>query len=116
VAGNAPAFGILDSSVSFEFDQWQLSLYGRNLTDEDCWTHSYVVNPTRPNAAGPYSTLWRFANRRLLFFGLSPLRDRRIHRRTVAAQHNLDGLPLRNMRALYCGRSTNARHTRRIES
>ncbi len=36
--GNNPAcndaFGILDASISFESDNWRISLYGKNLTDE----------------------------------------------------------------------------------
>ncbi len=58
-------YGILDSSVSYRMDNWQFSLYGRNLTDEDTWTHSYVVNPLRPTATDQApGTLWRFAQRR----------------------------------------------------
>ena len=60
-----PSYGILDASISYELDNWQLSLFGRNLTDEDTWTHSYVVNPIRPTATDPApGTLWRFAQRR----------------------------------------------------
>jgi len=60
-----PSFGILDSSISYEMDNWKVSLFGRNLTDEDTWTHSYVVNPVRPTATDPApGTLWRFAQRR----------------------------------------------------
>ena len=55
------------ATVTLTFDQgtWQVSLFGRNLTDEDTWTHNYVVNPIRPTAtdAAP-GTLWRFAQRR----------------------------------------------------
>jgi hypothetical protein len=42
-----------------------LSVFGRNLTNEESWTHSYVVNPVRPTADDPApGTLWRFAQRR----------------------------------------------------
>ena len=37
-SGNNPAcnnaFGILDASLSYESENWRLSLYGKNLTDE----------------------------------------------------------------------------------
>jgi iron complex outermembrane receptor protein len=37
-SGNNPAcndaYGILDASISFESDNWRVSLYGKNLTDE----------------------------------------------------------------------------------
>lgn len=58
-------YEIVDSSVSYSFGKWMLSLFGRNLTDEESWTHSYAVNPVRPTAtdAAP-GTLWRFAQRR----------------------------------------------------
>jgi len=59
------SYGILDASISYELNSWTLSLFGRNLTDEDTWTHSYVVNPIRPTATDPApGTLWRFAQRR----------------------------------------------------
>ncbi|GIX31274.1 MAG: hypothetical protein KatS3mg124_1746 [Porticoccaceae bacterium] len=58
-------YGILDSSLIYRVDRWQFSLFGRNLTDEDAWTHTYVVNPVRPTATDPApGTLWRFALRR----------------------------------------------------
>ncbi len=58
-------YALVDSSVTYRMDRWQFSLYGRNLTDEDTWTHSYVVNPVRPTATDPApGTLWRFAQRR----------------------------------------------------
>lgn len=62
---NVEETGIVDSSISFDTETWQLSLYGRNLTDEDSWTHNYVVNPVRPTAddVAP-GTFWRFAQRR----------------------------------------------------
>jgi iron complex outermembrane receptor protein len=55
--------GILDASLSYDVETWQVSLYGRNLTDEDSWTHNYVVNGTRVDIDGE-SALWRFAQRR----------------------------------------------------
>jgi iron complex outermembrane receptor protein len=59
------SYGTLDSSLTFEQGNWQLSLFGRNLTDDDSWTHNYVVNPIRPTATDPApGTLWRFAQRR----------------------------------------------------
>ena len=55
--------GILDSSLSLDLNEWQVSLYGRNLTDEDSWTHNYVVNAFREDIDGN-GALWRFAQRR----------------------------------------------------
>ncbi len=55
--------GMVDSSLSFALEQWQFSLFGRNLTDDDSWTHNYVVNGTRLDVEGD-SALWRFAQRR----------------------------------------------------
>ncbi|MBS1212654.1 MAG: fyuA 3 [Proteobacteria bacterium] len=59
------SYAIVDSSVSYSFGNWMLSLFGRNLTDENGWTHSYVVNPVRPTATDSApGSLWRFAQRR----------------------------------------------------
>lgn len=58
------ATGIVDSSISYGVDSWQVSLYGRNLTDEDSWTHNYVVNVTPLDSDAGNSALWRFAQRR----------------------------------------------------
>lgn len=55
--------GILDSSLTYDVEKWQLSIYGRNLTDEDSWTHNYVVNAFREDVDGN-GALWRFAQRR----------------------------------------------------
>lgn len=55
--------GMLESSVSYDREKWQVSLYGRNLTDEDSWTHNYVVNAFREDIDGN-GALWRFAQRR----------------------------------------------------
>ena len=62
------SFGILDSSISYELGNWKASIYGRNLTNEDAFTHVYMVNPLRPrpNALFPNvtdpapGTFWRF--------------------------------------------------------
>ncbi|HET7204663.1 MAG TPA: TonB-dependent receptor [Steroidobacteraceae bacterium] len=59
------SYEIFDSSISYSFGSWMLSVFGRNLTDEESWTHSYVVNPVRPTATDSApGTLWRFAQRR----------------------------------------------------
>lgn len=62
---NIESYGILDSSLTFAQGNWRVSLFGRNLTDEDPWTHNYLVNPVRPTAesAAP-GTFWRFATQR----------------------------------------------------
>ena len=59
------SYSILDSSITYSFGSWMVSLFGRNLTDEESWTHSYVVNPVRPTATDSApGSLWRFAQRR----------------------------------------------------
>ena len=35
--------GLVDASVNWEFNDWQFSFFGRNLTDEDGYTHGYDV-------------------------------------------------------------------------
>jgi len=58
---NIKSFGILDSSISYELNNWRASIYGRNLTNEDAWTHNYVVNGNRPGSTPYPGTFWRFA-------------------------------------------------------
>lgn len=57
--------GILDSSITYSYENWQIAVFGRNLTDEDNWTHNYPVNPLRPTATDSApGTFWRFGQRR----------------------------------------------------
>ncbi|MFA7555756.1 MAG: TonB-dependent receptor [Spongiibacteraceae bacterium] len=59
------AFALVDSSVSYEMDSWRVALFGRNLTDEDSYTHDYVVSPVRPTAGSPNNgALWKYGNAR----------------------------------------------------
>jgi iron complex outermembrane receptor protein len=37
------SYGILDASVSFDWRSYSLSVYGRNLTDENYFTHAFPV-------------------------------------------------------------------------
>lgn len=39
------AFGVLDASLSYARDNWRLSIFGRNLTDEDEYSHTFSVVP-----------------------------------------------------------------------
>ena len=56
---------ILDASISYTQDNWRVSVFGRNLLDEDNWTHNYPVNPLRPSAGNNLTgTFWHFAQRR----------------------------------------------------
>lgn len=56
---------ILDASISFAIDNWRVSVFGRNLLDQDNWTHNYPVNPLRPTADTALTgTFWHFAQRR----------------------------------------------------
>ena len=34
---------LLDASVNFEMNNWRFALFGRNLSDEDGYTHGYDV-------------------------------------------------------------------------
>lgn len=59
------AFGLLDSSLTFERDQWRVSVFGRNLTDDDSYSHDYVVTPNRPQpGVDNPGSLWKFATTR----------------------------------------------------
>ena len=55
-SGNNPAcndaFGILDASISFESDNWRVSLYGKNLTDE-IYSLYFLDVGGQYNATGP---------------------------------------------------------------
>lgn len=54
--------GLLDSSVSYAIGAWQFAVFGRNLTDEDAYTHDYVVSPGRPTAESDNNgSLWKFS-------------------------------------------------------
>jgi iron complex outermembrane receptor protein len=53
------AFGILDASIGYEYNNWSFALFGSNLTDEDAYSHTYAVVP---NALG--GTFWKFATPR----------------------------------------------------
>lgn len=56
---------VVDASIAYDINNWRFSVFGRNLTDEDNWTHNYPVNPVRPAAAGQLTgTFWHFAQRR----------------------------------------------------
>lgn len=39
------AFGLLDASLTYRLDAWQVSVYARNLTSEDEYNHPFVVAP-----------------------------------------------------------------------
>jgi iron complex outermembrane receptor protein len=54
------SFGLLDASLSYEYKEWRLSVFGRNLTDETAYQHTFVVAPVSP--AG--DSLFTFANPR----------------------------------------------------
>jgi outer membrane receptor protein involved in Fe transport len=61
---NAPgtrieAFGILDASVSYEQGGWSLALFGRNLTNEVAYSHTFSVVPNKLGGSA-----WKFATPR----------------------------------------------------
>lgn len=68
--GSNPAcnesFGILDASLSYESDNWRISLFGKNLTDEDYILHfldvaSTVSATSATNSAPVWAPgLWSF--------------------------------------------------------
>ncbi|MFN2328390.1 MAG: TonB-dependent receptor [Chromatocurvus sp.] len=45
------AFGLLDVSMSYRYNQWRIGVYGRNLTDEDEYSHTFAVVPERSGAS-----------------------------------------------------------------
>ena len=53
------SYGLLDASLSYRIQNWQFAVFGRNLTDEDAYQHTFVV---APNSDG--SSLFTFANPR----------------------------------------------------
>lgn len=53
------AFGLLDASLGYEYQNWSVALFGNNLTDEDAYSHTFAVVP---NAQG--GTFWKFATPR----------------------------------------------------
>ena len=56
------AYGVLDTSLMYTLDNWKFSVFGRNLTDEDAYTHDYPAAPNRPTAGSPNNgTFWKFA-------------------------------------------------------
>jgi iron complex outermembrane receptor protein len=65
-AGLNEAFGILDMSLSYETDNWTVSVFGKNLTDEDYFQHILDVggayNSTSATNATPQYVpgLWTF--------------------------------------------------------
>jgi iron complex outermembrane receptor protein len=54
------SFGVLDASLTYQWNDWNFALFGTNLTDEDAYSHTYAVVP---NSLG--GTLWKFATPRV---------------------------------------------------
>jgi len=54
------AFGLLDASLSYQYHDWSVALFGSNLTDEAAYSHTFAVVP---NAQG--GTFWKFATPRV---------------------------------------------------
>ena len=63
-SGLVDAFGMLDASISYETESWSVSLWGKNLTEEDYFLHvldvgtNYNAGPN--NAPVPIAGLWTF--------------------------------------------------------
>ena len=63
-SGLVKAFGLLDASVTYEAENWSVSLWGKNLTEEDYFLH--VLDVGTNYAAGPNNSpvvvpgLWTF--------------------------------------------------------
>lgn len=49
----------VSASLGYQYDQWTVALFGNNLTDEDAFSHTFVVVP---NAQG--GSFWKFATPR----------------------------------------------------
>jgi iron complex outermembrane recepter protein len=54
------AFGLLDASLGYDRQSWSVTLFGRNLTDEESYSTAFAVVP---NAQG--GTFWKFATPRV---------------------------------------------------
>ncbi|MEZ5459725.1 MAG: TonB-dependent receptor [Steroidobacteraceae bacterium] len=63
-SGRVDAFGMLDASISYETESWSVSLWGKNLTEEDYFLHVLDVgtnyNAGANNAPVPVAGLWTF--------------------------------------------------------
>lgn len=57
--GLVKSYGLLDASINYESDKWRVSLFGKNLTNEDYFMHVLDVG-TNYGAGGPISGLWTF--------------------------------------------------------
>jgi len=63
--GLVKSFGLLDASVSYDAESWRVSLWGKNLTDEDYFQHSLDVGtsfgalPNDPTPV-PIAGLWTY--------------------------------------------------------
>lgn len=54
------SFGLLNASIVYDHgSNWSVSAYGNNLTNEDSFTHTFVVAPTPQGGS-----FWKFANPR----------------------------------------------------
>ncbi len=53
------SYGVLDASLSYHIGNWRVGVFGRNLSDEDEYSHTFVVSP---NSDG--SSLFTFATPR----------------------------------------------------
>jgi len=53
------SFGMLNSSLTYKYNNWTGAVFGNNLTDEGAFTHTYAVGPTPQGGS-----LWKFANPR----------------------------------------------------
>lgn len=45
------SFGLLDVSLSYRYNQWRIGVYGRNLTNEDEYSHTFAVVPETTGAS-----------------------------------------------------------------
>jgi len=66
VPGLVESHGLLDASINFETPSWRVSLWGKNLTDEDFFVHVldvgtlYASTPGASDAPVPLPGLWTF--------------------------------------------------------
>jgi iron complex outermembrane receptor protein len=64
--GKVDAYGLLDASISYETPSWRVSLWGKNLTQENYFVHVldvgtlYASTPGPSTAAIPLPGLWTF--------------------------------------------------------
>lgn len=57
VVGEEDAYGLLNASINYETENWRLSIWGKNLLDEDYFLHALDVGSNFSATSATDSTL-----------------------------------------------------------